>query len=323
MLFWGSPDFAVPTLRALLEEGHEVVGVVTQPDRPAGRGRGVRPSAVRRFAEEEGLPVLTPERPRGEAFLEELRALEPEVSVVVAYGHILGRPVLELPPRGSINVHASLLPELRGAAPVHWAVIRGFGVTGVTIMRMTEGMDAGPILLQAETPIGPEESTADVLPRLSEMGAGALVEALNLLEAGLLEEREQDASSATFAPKLDRALARVDWDRPAREVADWIRGMDGGPGAWDLLGGAPVKLFRPVPVEDPEEGPRNGGRGDGGAAADAPGTILPPDPEGALVVRCGMGAVRIGEVQLPGGRRMAATEWLRGLRAPGPERFGG
>lgn len=298
VLFWGTPAFAIPSLRALIGEGHEVVGVVTQPDRPAGRGRHLRASPVKEVALEEGLPVVTPDRPRGESFLDTLRHLDPEISIVVAYGHILLPEVLELPARASWNVHASLLPELRGAAPVHWAIARGCEKSGVTIMRMTAGMDEGPILLQREIPIAPDDTASVLLARLSELGAEALVEALGLLEAGLLEPREQDHSRATYAPKLDREGARVDWSRSAVEVDRHIRGMDRVPGAWTTLGGEPIKLFRPTVV--------------GETKTATPGEILVADPANGMVVHAGRGAVKIGEVQPSGKRLMDASDWLRG-----------
>jgi methionyl-tRNA formyltransferase len=308
ILFWGTPDFAVPSLRALLEEGHEVVGVVTQPDRPAGRGRRMRASAVREVALEEGLVVLTPDVPRGDAFLDAVRKLGPEISVVVAYGHILRPEVLDLPPLGSVNVHASLLPELRGAAPINWAVARGLPVTGVTLMRMTPGMDEGPILLQVETPIGEEESASDLYDRLSEMGAGGLVEALAMMDAGLMEAREQDHDRATYAPKLDRAMARVDWTLEARRVSDFIRGMDSVPGAWTELDGEPIKVFRSRPVEVPRRGSGEDPEGD----LPPPGTIVGADPRTGVRVSCGSGMVDIGELQPPGRRRMEAGAWMSG-----------
>lgn len=322
ILFWGTPEFALPSLRALSEEGHHVVGVVTQPDRPAGRGRLPRPSPVAVAAREEGIPVLAPERPRGEEFMAQLRALDPELSVVVAYGHILRPEVLELPPRGSVNVHASLLPALRGAAPVNWAIIRGLPVTGVTVMRMTEGMDEGPILLQAEAPIGPEETASDLYPRLAELGAAALVQALAMMSAGLLEEREQDHGAATYAPKVDRESARVDWTLEAPRVSDFIRGMDAVPGAWSLLAGEPVKLFRPAAVADPEgdSGAGIGGRGDWRGTP--PGTVLAADPREGIVVACGLGSLRIREVQPPGRRRMDAGAWVAGRGVAPGDRFG-
>lgn len=332
VLFWGTPEFALPSLRALSEEGHDVVAVVTQPDRPAGRGRQVRPSPVKSLALEEGIPVLTPERPRGDAFLEELRRFRPEISVVVAYGHILRPEVLDLPPRGSINVHASLLPELRGAAPVNWAVIRGLPETGVTIMRMTPGMDEGPILLQAETRIDPGESASELYHRLAELGAGALVEALGMMAAGIAEETEQDHAAATYAPKLSREGARIDWTLEAPRVSDFIRGMDAVPGAWTTLSGEVVKLFRPEPL--PEDGGTEGDAGPegdregepGGAAVSdwhgtPPGTLLAADPRDGVVVACGMGSLRIREVQPAGKRRMEAGAWVAGQRALVGRRF--
>jgi methionyl-tRNA formyltransferase len=313
VLFWGTPDFAVPALRALLEEGHHVVGVVTQPDRPAGRGRKLKASPVKEVARGEGIPVLTPDRPRGERFLDELRALAPELSVVVAYGHILRKEILELPPRGSVNVHASLLPELRGAAPVNWAVARGHDRTGITIMRMTEGMDEGPILLQRELAMGPDDTASGLYLRLSVLGAETLVEALALLELGALEEREQDHARATYAPKVDRETARIDWTRPAREVADHVRGMDSVPGAWTLLEGEPLKLFRPGVAATEGEGPD--ARGPGGEATPLrapPGTVLSADLEAGFTVAAGDGVVRFHEVQPAGKRRMEARDWLLG-----------
>ncbi|TVP56276.1 MAG: methionyl-tRNA formyltransferase [Gemmatimonadales bacterium] len=302
IVFWGTPDFAVPSLRALTGEGFQVVGVITQPDRPAGRGRKLRASPVKRVAEAEGLPVLTPERPRGDAFVAELAALAPDLSVVVAYGHILVPRVLELPTHGSVNVHASLLPELRGAAPVNWALIRGLTETGISVMQMTEGMDEGPVLLQRRLPIEPRDTATGVYLRLAELGAEALLEALALLEVGLLEPREQDHERATLAPKIDRQTARIDWSGPAREVANLIRGMDRVPGAWSTLAGEPVKLFQPRVVDE---------QGESGPAA-PPGTVLGADPEVGLVVAAGEGALRLVEVQPPGKRRMKSADWLRG-----------
>lgn len=306
ILFWGTPDFAVPSLRALDDEGHEIVGVVTQPDRPAGRGRRLTPSPVHEVAEAMGFPVLTPERPRGDDFLAEIRALAPELSVVVAYGHILRREVLDVPPRGSINVHASLLPALRGAAPINWAIARGLDITGVTIMRMVEAMDAGPILHRIAEPILPAETATELTVRLSELGAEALVEALALLAAGQALEEEQDHALATLAPKVGREVARVDWSRPAVELARHIRGMDDVPGAWSELEGAGVKLFRPIVV----------------AASHAPpGTVVEADAAGGLVVAAGEGALSLGEVQPPGRRRMEAQDWIRGRGVRVGQRF--
>ena len=319
VLFWGTPEFAVPTLRALGEEGYPVVGVVTQPDRPAGRGRALRPSAVAEVARSEGIPVLTPERPRGPEFVEELRSLAPDISVVVAYGHILRPEILELPRAGSWNVHASLLPELRGAAPIHWAIARGYETTGVTIMRMSEGMDAGPILHQVEEPIDPEETSSELALRLAEVGAQALIEGLAFLKYGGVEPREQDHERATYAPKVSREVARIDWSRGPKEVMDHVRAMDEVPGAWTTWGGESLKLFRPT-LRDPEEG--DGGPGPTGGAS-LPGTVLRVDESGSggLAVQAQGGSVWFREVQPAGKRRMPAGPWLRGRGAAPGDRF--
>lgn len=303
ILFWGTPDFSIPSLRALLGEGHDVVGVVTQPDRPAGRGRVLAAPPVKRLAVEEGIPVLQPEKPVGDRFLAELRALDPELSVVVAYGQILRPEVLALPPHGSINLHASLLPAWRGAAPIQYAILHGDERTGVTVMRMVAKMDAGPILLQVAEPIGPDETGTDLTARLSEIGAEALVEALALMEAGVLTETPQSDEHATFAPRIRREDARVDWNAPAETVARLIRAFDAVPGAWTPLDDAQLKVFRPLAVS-------------GGAPADTvPGTVLEvrgtAEDEG-LRVACGVGSVWIREVQPAGRRRMTAAQWVRG-----------
>lgn len=309
ILFWGTPAFAVPSLLALSDEGHDIVGVVTQPDRPAGRGRRLKASAVKEVALEEAISVLDPQSPKGDEFLEQIRALDADVSVVVAYGQILQRAVLDVPPMGSINLHASLLPALRGAAPINWAIARGEDITGVTVMRMVERMDAGPILFQTEEPILAGETASELTTRLSEIGAAALVEALALLGADLIEEKDQDESAATYAPKVDRAIARIDWTGTCTGVANLIRGMDAVPGAWSELDGNPVKLFRPEaePEIDPE-GP--------------PGAIVEADRDTGLVVATGEGAVRIAEVQPAGKSRMKAGDWVLGRGASAGQRFG-
>lgn len=310
IVFWGTPDFAVPSFRALTEEGHDVVAVVTQRDRPAGRGRMLRPSPVKEAAQNDGILVLDPERPRGDDFLAQLRALDADLSVVVAYGHILTPEVLEVPTLGSINVHASILPELRGAAPIHWAIARGDTRTGITIMRMAEGMDSGPILHQVEVPITPTDTSTELTSRLAATGAAALIEALALFELGAIEEREQDHEKATFAPKVGRTVARIDWARSADEVARHVRAMDSVPGAWTTLGGQPVKLFRPL-VETPtfEADP----------AWSAVGVAQPGEIVDAVAgagrglgVATAEGAVWFTEVQPPGKRRMEVDAWLLG-----------
>ena len=312
VLFWGTPDYAVPALRALLGEDHEVVGVVTQPDRPAGRGLELRESPVKTLAKQEMIPVFQPEKARDPGFISEIRALAPEISVVIAYGQILTREVLELPERGSINAHASLLPELRGAAPINWAIIRGHEKTGVTVMRMVEKMDAGPIILQVEEPIGPDETASDLWMRLSELSAELLIETLTLIANDQAAEQPQDDSRATYAPRIKREDARVDWNSDARTICNFIRGMDAVPGAWTLHRQAELKVFRPLPLP-------------GHNHDAAPGTIIAgsaTDAEEGVVVACKDGAVGVREVKPAGKRRMTASEWLRGRGADAGECLG-
>lgn len=310
ILFWGSPDFALPSLRAVADR-HDLVGVVTQPDRPAGRGRRLRESAVKKAAIELGAPILQPEHARGEEFLASISALRPDLSVVAAYGQLLVDEVLALPPRGSINVHASLLPELRGAAPINWAIIRGHELTGVTIMRMVREMDAGPILHQAAEPIGSDTTAGELSDRLSSLGGEALLETLYRLETGDLAGQEQDHDRATFAPKMSRELARIDWSLAASEIGRWMRGCDPWPAAWTELAGSVVQLFRPSFPASETVGP----------PAAAPGTVLEAHPREGLIVATGSGAIRVGEVKPAGRARMEAAAWIRGRGAAGGDRF--
>jgi methionyl-tRNA formyltransferase len=309
VLFWGTPEFAAPPLRALLGEGFDVVAVVTQPDKPVGRSRSsLQPPAVKQVAAEEGIPVLQPERPRGGDFLSQLRGLQPDISVVVAYGHILPREVIDLPPRGTLNIHASLLPALRGAAPIQAAIREGHARTGVTIMRMVQKLDAGPIVLQLGTPINDDETFGELSLRLSELGAAALIEALTLLDHGKAREEPQDESAATYAPKIDRDTTRVDWSMDAKNVARTIRAYDPRPGAWSTLGnaGGDVKLF----------GARLAPRGESAR----PGEVVGANDQG-IVVACGEGSVRVLQAQPAGKRRMTAAEWVRGRGVAAGSRF--
>jgi methionyl-tRNA formyltransferase len=311
--FFGTPAFAVPSLEALLDLGETVVTVVTQPDRPRGRSRStlVAPE-VKTRALAAGIPVLQPERPIGDDFLAALRATRPDLGVVVAYGHILRPVVLGIPPLGMINVHASLLPAWRGAAPIQWSIAHGDTVTGVTIMRMEAGLDSGPILLAKTTPIGADETGGTLTARLAHLGADALTEAILQFRGGSVRETPQDHSRATLAPKIGREVARIDWTKSAAEVAAWIRAFDPIPGAWSAAGGTDIKLFCPTAVDRP--GPPAGAEGPG-----PPGLVLATNP--ALVIATGTGAVRIGEVQPAGRPRLATTDWIRG-RPIGPgDRF--
>jgi methionyl-tRNA formyltransferase len=298
VLFWGTPEFATPPLRALLGEGFDVVGVVTQPDKPVGRSRSkTQPSPIKQVALAEGLTVLQPERPQGAEFLGQLKALAPDISVVVAYGRILPRPVIELPARGTINIHASLLPLLRGAGPIQGAILEGHARTGVTIMRMVEKLDAGPAIVQLDTEVFDDETYGELALRLSELGATALIEALALIELGQARETPQDDARATFARKVDRSSTRVDWSTAARQVSRAIRAYDPRPGAFAQVRGQEVKLF----------GARLAPHGQ----STAPGTVTSIGEDG-MVVACAEGAVRIAQVQPAGKRRMQPAEWKRG-----------
>jgi methionyl-tRNA formyltransferase len=280
---------------------------VTQPDRPVGRSRSkLEPSPVKLVAVEEGLPVLQPDKPRGDEFLAQLSALAADVNVVVAYGHILPKAVIDLPKFGTLNIHASLLPALRGAAPIQAAIRDGLGETGVTIMQMVPKLDAGPILLQARTPVLADETAGELTLRLSELGAGALIEALALLELGLAKPEPQDESLATYAPKLTRETAQVDWTRTAHEVGAHVRAYDPRPGAWATLHGAEVKLY------GARIAPRGGGH--------EPGEVIAVDREGMLVA-CGGGAVRIVAVQPAGKRRLSPQDWANGRGVAVGDRF--
>jgi methionyl-tRNA formyltransferase len=295
ILFWGSPDFALRSLRAVADR-YELAGVVTQPDRPAGRGRHLRESAVKRAAIELGAPILQPEKARGEEFLASISELRPDLSVVAAYGQLLVDEVL---------------PELRGAAPINWAIIRGHDLTGVTIMRMVREMDAGPILHQATEPIGSDTTAGELSDRLSELGAEALSKTLYRLEAGDVAEQEQDHDRATFAPKMSRELARIDWSLPASEIGCWMRGCDPWPAAWTELDGSVVQLFKPsLQASEAVKGP-----------AAAPGAVVEADPREGLIVATGSGTIQVGEVKPAGRARMEAAAWIRGRGAASGDRF--
>ncbi|MCC7195046.1 MAG: methionyl-tRNA formyltransferase [Gemmatimonadaceae bacterium] len=300
VIFWGTPEFATPSLSALVGEAHDVVAVVTQPDRPRSHGgrshSKLDPSPVKVVAVEERIPVLQPNRPRGSEFIAQLRALDPDISIVVAYGHMLPTEVIDLPRLGTLNVHASLLPAYRGAAPIQAAIRDGRRTTGVSIMRMVPALDAGPVILAVETEILPDETGGELQLRLAELGAEALIEAMALIGLGRARERPQDDSQATRAPKITRDSARVDWTLPALDVERAVRAYDPKPGAWTMRGNVEVRLFGAKRVT-----------GLGGT----PGTVLRADDDG-LVVACGSDAVRIAEIHPAGRRRLATAEWARG-----------
>ena len=288
VVFFGTPAFAVPSLRALVDEGADVVGVVTQPDRAQGRSRSILiPPPVKLAGEEMGLPVHQPERPRGDVFVAWLRRLNADLGVAVAYGHILRPEVLAVPSGGMVNVHASLLPRHRGAAPIQAAILANDPVTGVSIMQMDAGMDTGGSLTD----------------RLASLGAQALIEALVMLQRGELRPVPQDAARATLAPKIDHDTARIRWEEGADAAARRIRAFDPVPGAWTVLDGLEVKCFGPSILPQPAE----------------PGLVVGTEP--MLIIGAGPGSVAVAQVQPAGKRRMPASEWSRGRGARAGQRF--
>ena len=297
VLFWGTPEFATPPLRALLGEGCDVVAVVTQPDKPQGRHRSSTvPPPVKLVALEEDIQVLQPERPRDPAFVSAVKEFAPDLSVVVAYGHILPKELIDLPPLGTLNIHASLLPRWRGAAPIQAAILAGDEESGVSIMRMVPALDAGPVILQARTPILDDETGGELTVRLSELGALAIVEAMTLIALGDSAGEPQVEAGATYAGKITREQARIDWTRPAVDVSRTIRAFDPVPGAFSTLRATEVKLFGARVAPDVQ--------GD-------PGVVLGIDEMG-LLVGCGDGGVRIAYAHPAGRRRLASLDWAQG-----------
>jgi len=303
ILFMGTPDFAVPALTGLVDRGYPVIGVVTQPDRPQGRGRAVASSPIKRLADDLGLTVFQPEKVRHPSFLATVRDLAPDLVAVAAFGQILPKEILFGPKLGCINIHPSLLPKYRGAAPINWALIRGEEKTGVTIMQLDEGMDSGAILLQEETPIGPSETFGMLHDRLAKMGAELLLIALAMLQSGVLQPRPQDDRLATLAPRLAREDGLIHWEKDCRSLVSLIRGLSPTPCAYTHLGGKQMKVF--MAEAEP------------GSVTEAPGTVVGETGAG-LRVAAGNGTVLLQELQLEGKKRMAAHDFLRGVHiAPG------
>jgi methionyl-tRNA formyltransferase len=296
ILFMGSAAFAVPTLQALVCSSHKVIEVVTQPDKPAGRGRHLTACPAAQAAQEAGLPLFQPRSVKSADALEHFAKLQPDLIIVVAYGKILPRALLDLPPQGCINVHASLLPKFRGAAPINWAIANGERETGVTTMRISEELDAGDILLARATPIGEEETASELHDRLALLGAELLLETIAALKARALVPMPQDHARATYAPLLKKEDGHIDWAMPAREIANRVRGFTPWPGAFCMAEGGVLRIHaaRAAEVHD-------------GVPA---GTILETSPR--LLVACGEGALEIMALQSEGGRRMAAQDFLRG-----------
>jgi methionyl-tRNA formyltransferase len=307
IVFLGSGGFAIPSLQALVTAGHEIVAVVTQPDREKGRGRALQPPPVKPVAESLGLRMLQPPRIKAPEAIEDLRVLAPELQVVVAYGQILPRVVIDLAPRGTINVHSSLLPRHRGAAPIHWAILNGDAETGVTTMMIDEGLDTGPILLARATPIGAAETTPELEARLSQMGGALLIETIDGLASGTVKPRAQDHSAATVARMLRKEDGRIDWTSTAETIARRVRGLLPWPGTFTTCAGSDLKILRAMVV--------------GSETSVAPGTIVAAGQ--ALVVACGGGtALEVLEVQPASRRAMAASAFAAGARIAVGDRLG-
>jgi methionyl-tRNA formyltransferase len=307
LLFFGTPDFAVPTLAALVDSGHPPLQVITQPARPVGRGRHLQEPPVAAWARDRGLEVVQPEQVRGAALLSRWRELAPDAAVVVAFGQIFRRRLLELPRLGCINLHASLLPAYRGAAPIQAAIAAGEAVTGVTTMRMERGLDSGPILLQQAVDVGPDETAAELTPRLAALGAGLMVRTLRELAAGTVEARPQRHELATYAPILTKRDGAVDWRLPASRIHDRLRAYDPWPGLTGAIRGQAVKILRGRP---------GSGSGDGAA-----GEILGVGG-GGIRVACGDGTIFVLErAQLAGKKPVSALDFANGLRLEAGERF--
>ena len=313
VVFFGTPAFAVPSLTALLETGIDVAAVVTQPDRPKGRSHSTLvPPPVKVRALDAGILVLQPERPRGTEFLHSVRSLHADLGIVVAYGHLLSAELLGIPRLGCVNVHASLLPRWRGAAPIQWALLSGDPETGVTIMRVETGLDTGAVWHEREIAISDIDTTARLTVSLSLLGAEALIEALPRIEAGVAP-RPQDDVGATHAPKIDRDVARIRWTESARVVSCRIRAMDPAPGAWTTIGGAEIKIWGAA------GGSAVGARHAAPLRSPPPGSIASRD--GRVFATADDDFIAITDVQPAGRRRMPASEWLRGANLPADARF--
>lgn len=302
VLFMGTPDFAVGTLKKIIEAGHEVIGVYTQPDKPKGRGKELAMSAVKVKALALGLPVFQPERVRNEEVIEQIRAMKPDVMVVVAFGQILPKALLEIPKLGCVNVHASLLPAYRGAAPIQWAVLDGLEKTGVTTMLMDEGLDTGDILMQREVVLDKKETGGSLFDKLSVVGAELLVETLTALENGTTVRTRQEDSKSNYAKMLNKALGKIDFNEDAEIIERLIRGLNPWPSAFTYLGGKTLKIWDADVVESDAEGVLYEGEA---------GTIVEIGRK-SFTVACGKAALRINELQLEGKKRMPADAFLRG-----------
>lgn len=295
IVFMGTPEFAVPSLKALCENGYDVVGVFTQPDRPKGRGNKVVMSPVKEYALSRNIPVFQPQRIKRDG-VEDLKALAPDLCVTAAFGQILSQEILDIPPMGTINVHASLLPRHRGSAPINWAILQGDSEVGVTTMMTARGIDNGDMLLKAASPRQPGETAGEMTVRLSEVGAALLLDTLRALEAGTLQRIPQDENAMTYDPMLTKEMGVIDWSQSARDIVNRIHGLNPWPGCTTAYEGARLKWLRAEAAE-----------GSGQC-----GEIITADPKAGLVIAAGEGAVRILQMQAPGGKPMNPKDYLRG-----------
>lgn len=307
VIFMGTPDFSVGTLAALVEAGHEVVLAVTQPDKPKGRGKEMQYTPVKEYALEKGIPVYQPEKVRRPECIEELKKYQADVCVVIAFGQILPKEILEMTPYGCINVHASLLPKYRGAAPIQWAIINGESISGVTTMQMDEGLDTGDMLEKAEVPLGEKITGGELHDLLAEAGAKLCVQTLEKLEKGELKPEKQGETPTAYARMLDKKLGNIDWTRPAVEIERLIRGLNPWPSAYTTWNEKTMKIWDADVVDEEKTA--------------EPGTIIEVTKQ-TFSVQTGEGALRINELQIPGKKKMSADAFLRGYQVETGEKLG-
>ncbi len=307
VIFMGTPDFSVGTLAALVEAGHEVVLAVTQPDKPKGRGKEMQYTPVKEYALEKGIPVYQPEKVRRPECIEELKKYQADVCVVIAFGQILPKEILEMTPYGCINVHASLLPKYRGAAPIQWAIINGENVSGVTTMQMDEGLDTGDMLEKVEVPLGEKITGGELHDLLAEAGAKLCVQTLEKLEKGELKPEKQGETPTAYARMLDKKLGNIDWTRPAVEIERLIRGLNPWPSAYTTWNEKTMKIWDADVVDEEKTA--------------EPGTIIEVTKQ-TFSVQTGEGTLRINELQIPGKKKMSADAFLRGYQVKTGEKLG-
>ena len=300
IIFMGTPEFAVPSLKALIESKYNVIAVITQPDRPKGRGRKLFASPVKQIALDYGIEVLQPERVSTPEFCSEIHRRGPDLVIVTAFGQILKKEFLDIPQWGVINIHASLLPKYRGAAPIHCAILNDEDKTGLTAMKMDTGLDTGPILLQEELSIAPDETAGQLHDRLADLSGRFMIQCMNALEDDRLVETPQDEKSATYASKIDKQMSRVNWDQSAEQISAFIRALDPWPGAFTTCKNKKIKLFSSQVKDEDSDG--------GGIPGRVKGVT-----EGSLKVEAGRGIVQIRELQAPGKKRLPAEDFLRGF----------